>query len=175
LLAAAVAGGALPAVAHADPPQHFHNPFDETFEDVDVCGTNGDIHVQGHLNLWLRSDNQGNVNFEATREETDTFTADNGKSIVSTVKGRYAETVPVNDEAAGTTSYDFTVRGQWQTLRTPHGPAVLKDVGLITIAGVFDLQTGETISLDVLVSHGPHPQADSDFTIFCDVFTEALP
>jgi hypothetical protein len=173
-LLAATATLALPAVAHADPPEHFHNPFDETFENENVCGINVDIHVQGHLNLWLRTDHEGNVNFEATRMESDTFTADNGKSVLIQIKGLYAETVPIIDEAAGTSTYDFTVRGQWQTIRTPHGPALLKDVGLITLAAVVDIEADQFLSLEVLVSHGPHPQADSDFTVFCDVFTSAL-
>jgi hypothetical protein len=37
----------------------------------------------------------------------------------------------------------------------------------------FDLETGDLISSDVIIK-GPHPEADSDFTLFCDVITEAL-
>jgi hypothetical protein len=35
------------------------------------------------------------------------------------------------------------------------------------------LETGEFISSDVTVK-GPHPELDSDFTLFCEVITEAL-
>jgi hypothetical protein len=36
------------------------------------------------------------------------------------------------------------------------------------------LETGDPISSEVLVTKGPHPEADSDFTLFCEVITEAL-
>ena len=37
----------------------------------------------------------------------------------------------------------------------------------------FDLDTGDLISSDVIIK-GPHPEAESDFTLFCEVISEAL-
>ena len=39
---------------------------------------------------------------------------------------------------------------------------------------MFDLATGAPISSDVSIK-GPHPDLESDFTIFCDVISEASP
>ena len=48
----------------------------------------------------------------------------------------------------------------------------LSDVG--AFADTFDLETGEFISSEITVNKGPHPEADSDFTLFCEVISEAL-
>jgi hypothetical protein len=44
---------------------------------------------------------------------------------------------------------------------------------VITFADTFDLETGEFISSETIVN-GPHPEAESDFTLFCEVITGAL-
>jgi hypothetical protein len=36
------------------------------------------------------------------------------------------------------------------------------------------LETGDFISSEMVVTKGPHPEADSDFTLFCEVISEAL-
>jgi hypothetical protein len=43
----------------------------------------------------------------------------------------------------------------------------------ITFADTFDLVTGDVISTEVIIK-GPHPEADSDFTLFCEVISGAL-
>jgi hypothetical protein len=43
-----------------------------------------------------------------------------------------------------------------------------------TFADTFDLNTGDFISGEILVNSGPHPEADSDFVLFCEVITAAL-
>ena len=45
---------------------------------------------------------------------------------------------------------------------------MLRDAGIITFADTFDLETGEFISSETIVNKGPHPEADSDFTLFCE-------
>jgi hypothetical protein len=80
----------------------------------------------------------------------------------------------VVDEAAGTLTLLFTYKGLPNQLRTARGPVVLRDVGFITFAEVHDLDTGEILSFEIVVNKGPHPEAESDFTIFCEAFTEAL-
>lgn len=58
-------------------------------------------------------------------------------------------------------------------IQTAHGPVLLRDAGVITFVDTFDLETFELISSDVIIK-GPHPEAESDFALFCEVFTEAL-
>jgi hypothetical protein len=51
---------------------------------------------------------------------------------------------------------------------------LLRDAGVITFANTFDLDTGNFISGEITVNQGPHPEADSDFALFCEVISAAL-
>ena len=39
---------------------------------------------------------------------------------------------------------------------------------------VFNVDTEEEISNEVFVIRGPHPEADSDFALFCEIITAEL-
>ena len=77
------------------------------------------------------------------------------------------------DEEAGTITFTSTFKGLPEKIQTANGPVLLRDAGIITFMDTFDLDTGEFISSDVIIK-GPHPEAESDFTLFCEVITEAL-
>jgi hypothetical protein len=51
----------------------------------------------------------------------------------------------------------------------------LCDAGLIAFITTVDFSVDppEVVSFEV-VQHGSHPEADSDFTLFCEVITEAV-
>jgi len=57
---------------------------------------------------------------------------------------------------------------------------LLKDVGRIIFETRIDTQGTEDPTDDVFVSErivsvaGPHPEADSDFTLFCEIISAAL-
>jgi hypothetical protein len=57
-------------------------------------------------------------------------------------------------------------------LQTVNGPVLLRDAGLIVFEITFE--GDEFISQETLLVKGPHPDAESDFTLFCEVMTEAL-
>jgi hypothetical protein len=174
-LLAATAAVVLPAVAHADPPETFHGNFDDTFEDVDVCGINVDIRAQGAFTDHVFFDNDGNFErFTSTSSVTQTLTADNGKSVVIKNAGQFTDTDGVIDEAAGTITFVYTYKGLPEQISTSRGPVLVRDAGVITFADTFDLDTGDFISSEILVNSGPHPEADSEFELFCEVITAAL-
>jgi hypothetical protein len=78
------------------------------------------------------------------------------------------------DEEAGTITFLTSFQGLPEKLQPANGPVLLRDAGIITFADTFDLETGDFISSEVLVNNRPHPEADSDFTLFCNVISEAL-
>ena len=78
------------------------------------------------------------------------------------------------DEEAGTITFLTSYKGLPEKIHTANGPVLLRDAGIITFADTFDLDTGDFISSEIVVNKGPHPEADSDFTLFCDVISEAL-
>ena len=165
----------LPASALGAKPEIFHANFLDTEEDADVCGITVDIVAEGVFTDKAFFDNDGNlVRFQSTSSAKITFTAENGKSVINQFSQQYVEAEPIIDEAAGTITFVFSFKGLPELLRTPQGPVLLRDAGLITFADTFDLDTEELLSSEILVNRGPHPDADSDFTLFCEVITEAL-
>jgi len=165
---------ASPTGAFATAPERFHVNFSDTEQDVDLCGINVDVVATGVFTDLLFFDNDGNITgFMSTGSGRTQFTADNGKSVILQFAGPFVDQGTVIDEAAGTVTFTSTNIGLPEKIQTAHGPMLLRDAGTITFISTFDLDTSEPISFDA-VSHGPHPEADSDFTLFCEVMTAAL-
>jgi hypothetical protein len=102
-----------------------------------------------------------------------TLTAENGKSVIIQNAGLFTDVEPLVDEEAGTITFTTTFIGLPEKIQTANGPVLLRDAGFATFVDTFDLETGDLISSDLIIK-GPHPEADSDFTLFCEVITEAL-
>lgn len=170
LLAALVAAcAALPNVAHATGPYfHAHGAGTDTFSDV-VCG----IAVGG------RTDSVFNIFADAEQNFaiSDTFTTRlanpaTGKSVVISMAGHGVGPAPVIDEQAGTVTFVSSYRGLYEKIQTAGGAVMLADAGILGYEQVFDLHTGELLSMRVVIDKGPH--SDVDGARFCDVVTPAL-
>ena len=164
----------LPASALGAKPEIFHANFLDIEEDVDVCGITVDIVAKGVFTDKAFFDKEGNfVRFISTASVTSTLTAENGKSVTIQNAGQFSDVEPLIDEEAGTITFVTTFKGLPEKIQTANGHVLLRDAGLITFMDTFDLETGEFISSDIIV-RGPHPEAESDFALFCEVITEAL-
>jgi hypothetical protein len=64
------------------------------------------------------------------------------------------------------------VKGLPELFKTPHGGVLTRDAGYIVLRSTFD--GDELIDQEILVDKGPHPQAESDFELFCEIMPEAL-
>lgn len=170
--AALIAGLAiLPATAFADKPvERFHDRITDSFSDV-LCGIPVDVELAGNNNFFLLAD--GDVKGTGSLHATVTNPA-NATSLIISSAGQFTGVAPVVDEQAGTITFTATYKGLPEKIHTAHGSVLLRDAGMISFAGTFDLQTGEFISSETLVNKGPHPEADSDFTRFCEVVGGAL-
>ena len=176
LLALVVALAAVPATALAAKPDVFHANFSDSVDDVTVCGIIVDIRSEGVFTDKLFFDKDGNpVRFQSTFSQMTTYTAANGKSVLVQNSGQFTSPEPgLIDEQAGTITFLETFKGLAERLWTPHGPVLFRDAGLITFLNTYDLDTGDLISGEIVVNKGPHPDAESDFTLFCEVLTDAL-
>jgi hypothetical protein len=173
-VAAVTALVVLPASALGARPEIFHAHFLDTFEDEDVCGVIVDIVSEGVFTDRAFFDREGNfIRFSSTASGKTTLTADNGKSVVIQFAQQFTDVEPIIDEDAGTITFVTSFKGLPEKIKTVHGPVLLRDAGFITFVDTFDLETGELVSADTIVK-GPHPEADSDFTLFCEVISEAL-
>ena len=166
---------ALPARALGGGPEIFHGHFSDAIPDGEVCGITVDILSEGVFTDKVFFDRNGNfVRFMSTVSGKTTFTAENGKSVIVQFANQFVEGAPIVDEAAGTITFVSTYKGLPQKIKTPHGGVLLRDAGIISFANTFDLETGDFLSSETIVNKGPHPDADSDFALFCEVVTEAL-
>lgn len=86
--------------------------------------------------------------------------------------GRYAttRTVPLRRQSVAAAS-PASRRPDVHERRPPRRRHV---TGVISFVDTFDLQTFDVVSRQIVVEDGPHPEADSDFTVFCGAMTGAL-
>lgn len=155
-------------VLGAKPIAQFHDHFTASFSD-EICGIPVDGEVVVTDNFFLYADES----FKDTSSVMATFTNPvNGKSVVLSNAGQVTGQAIV-DEEAGTITFVNSFKGLPEKIQTAHGAVLLRDAGVITFADTFDLETGEFISSEISIK-GPHPEADSDFTLFCEVISEAL-
>lgn len=175
LPAALIAGLTIaPVSVHAAAPLIFHEQIADSADNVDLCGINVNVVDKGTFTDRLFLDADGNfVRFMSSLSVKSTFTADNGKSVVIQASQLFVDPGPVIDEAAGTITFSNTYKGLPEKISTAHGSVLLRDAGLITFSQTFDLDTFDFISSGVVIA-GPHPDAESDFVLFCQVITAAL-
>jgi hypothetical protein len=158
-----------PALA-AQPIEQFHDHFTDSFSD-EICGIAVDVDLVVTDNFFVYADDT----FKDTSSFKATYTNPvNGQSVVVSSAGQIIGPPAVVDEAAGTITFLTSYKGLPEKIQTAQGPVLLRDAGIITFADTFDLETGEFISEEIIVNKGPHPEADSDFALFCEVITGAL-
>jgi hypothetical protein len=160
---------ALPgAVLAAKPVAAFHDHFTDAFSG-EICGIPVEIKVVVSDNFFLYADDS----FKDASSAMQTFTnPDNGKAVVLSSAGTVTGTAVI-DEQANTITFVTSYKGLPEKIQAANGPILLRDAGVITFSDTFDLTTGDFIGSEVTIS-GPHPEADSDFVLFCEVVTAAL-
>jgi len=156
---------ALPGGALAAKPT-FHDKIDVTFEDVDICGVVGTLRVTGSQVVTL-----GATTVKVTGQVTQVFTAPDGRTAVIQSAGQFTGTF--TDNGDGTITFVDTFKGLPEKISSRgQGGTELRDAGIISFITTIDLTTGEVTT--EVVQHGPHPEADSDFALFCTAFLAAL-
>jgi hypothetical protein len=175
LLASLMALAIVPAGALGAQPEIFHERVVESFENEDLCGFTVDVEVMGVFTDRIVFDKEGNfVRFSSTSSFRTTFTEEDGDAVIIQNANLFQDVQPIVDEEAGTLTFILTYKGLPEKIQTAQGPVLLRDAGFIVFAETVDLETGEFLGTEVLINRGPHPDADSDFALFCEVVTEAL-
>jgi hypothetical protein len=154
----------------AQPVERWHEHVSTSFSD-ELCGVAVDVDLTYTDNFSVFEDWTAKGTGSSRAVITNPL---NGKSVVLSAAGQFREVTPVVDETAGTITFLPTVTGLPMKIQTQAGGVLLRDAGLISFADTFDLETGEFISSQTTVTHGPHPEAESDFTKSCDVISGAL-
>jgi hypothetical protein len=138
-----------------------------------VCGITGTSTISVVDNFKLFADGT----FLDTSRFHQVFTAQNGKAVVIFAAGPVTGPADPIQNADGTITFINTFKGLPEKLSIAGGPTLSRDAGTATIADTFlplpnrDLQF---VSQTVSGIHGPHPDLESGFEVFCNVLIPAL-
>jgi hypothetical protein len=160
-----------PAALAANPEVN-HFTFSDSFTDDDFCGTGQTVEISasGHGTEFF-APNQP-VDYRNTSEGNVVFTNPlNGATVINHFAGQFSETL-ISGDPEGVHTVEQTNIGLPEMYRTEHGGVLTRDAGYIVFHVTFD--GDEFISSEIVVNRGPHPQAESDFTLFCDFMPDAL-
>ena len=157
-----------PALAANPEVNHFVDSGSDV--DPDFCGTGQEIQIS----FTIRVNEQLSPNrleYQSSFQGRILFTnPDTGDTVLNRVAGRFT-VLTVGDEE-GVHTHEFTNVGLPEQLRVQGGGLLTLDAGIITFREVFDGE--QFISGEISVVHGPHPDAESDFALFCEIMTPAL-
>jgi hypothetical protein len=96
-----------------------------------------------------------------------------GKSVLIFFAAQQVNAAPI-DNGDGTVTFVTTFKGLPEMIKLPNGRVLSRDVGFIGFNDTFDATTGDFLGETISPENGPHPDADSGFTLFCDVIVPAL-
>ena len=169
-IVAALGLGAVPSAVAAN-PEVMHFTFTESFTDGDFCGTGQAVDIALSVkgteflapNQPVDSRNVTQVNVVYTNPENDA-------TVLRHAAGPVSDTI-ISGDPEGVHTVETTVRGLSGPLRTADG-VVLLGAGYLVLHEVFNGE--EFVSREIVVNKGPHPNAESDLALFCDVTTDAL-
>lgn len=159
-------------VAVAAKPSHERFTIDETFED-ELCG----IPVTTHLVIKGHAVGFPDGHFVDHSRGSITWTNADGDWLTNSFAGPVTVTEQLDGSILTITQ---RYRGVHERLRSSEGLTAAFDRGQITIVTVIDLVNLEDpeddvfVSSDVVSQHGPHPDADSGFALFCEVVIDVL-
>lgn len=171
----AAAAVMLPTAAHAASPQPGKISESGGFTDTNFCGT-GETVVIAFSVKGVEFGSPKQADFVGTFRGTETLTyrnPDTGEetTVIRRFANRFTDTVIAGVEG-GAHTHAFSSIGLPELFMVKGGGVITRDAGRITFIVAFDERGNETL-VD-LISAGPHPQADSDFELFCQVIPEAL-
>lgn len=173
LMALTFALSIVPASAFGAPPTQEHFRDVGTDVDPDFCGTGQAINVafDVRVNVWISPEGEEEL-VRVTQSGKVVFTNPaTGDSVTLSFAGQSTDEI-ISGDPEGLHTHLFTSKGLPEKIQTTHGPVLTRDAGIIAFAAIFD--GDEFISQEIVVNKGPHPEAESDFELFCEVTTEAL-
>jgi hypothetical protein len=182
-LSVVLAGGLLLAMvqpAAAKLVDRSHEHVVDTFTDT-VCDIPLTITIDFIANDQERLAKSGFPLFKSTGRGTITFTnPETGKSVTNFFAGA-SKDLTVVDNGDGTITLRTAVTGVPEKIRLSDGTVAIKDVGRVVFVTVLDYNgTPTNTEDDIFISQtieslsGPHPDLESDFTLFCEVLVPAL-
>ncbi len=169
VVAALVLGGA-PAVAANPEVNHF--TISDSFTDGNFCGTGQAVDISVFIQgTEFLTPNQP-VDYRNVAEGNVVYTNPlNGATVVDHFAGTFSDTI-ISGDPEGINTHERTFNGLIHLYRTEHDGVLYQGAGYIVVHEVHN--GDEVVSTEIVVDRGPHPDAESDFTLFCDTIPSAL-
>jgi hypothetical protein len=165
LLALLTVAAAIAVAPIAASGAAFHSS--ESFTDPDFCGTGASVDVLRENTLAHLSERDGVG--KAEHHGSDTFTYGDASVIVS-FAGWFTDT-NVATEAGGVEIHQLVGTGIPVKVQLANGPVLLIDAGVIVV--LVTVQNGNE-DAQIVSMNGPHPMAESDGSLFCEIIPQAL-
>jgi hypothetical protein len=169
---------ATPAAA-AKPFENVTERVTDTFEE-EICGIDVDTTISFVDHYLARTGPNGFPLFQSSGHGTTTwYNPETGLSVTVNNSGGFKD-LSVTDNGDGTITVITQTVGVPEEITLDDGTVALKDVGRVVFSTVLDYNgTPEAdddifISQEVLSISGPHPELESDFTLFCETVVEGL-
>jgi hypothetical protein len=161
--------GAPGALARGQEHDHFRDIFTDV--DDDFCETGHTINIAGNVlvNEWS-APHKGDFKTTASGKITLTNPL-TGDTAVSHFAGP-TWVVNISGDPEGDHVQEVTVAGLPERWKLVHGRVLIRDAGYVVLRQT--IEDDEVVENEVLVIHGPHPELESDFELFCEVLPEAL-
>jgi hypothetical protein len=172
IVVAALALVALPAAVAANPGV-VQFDFSGTFTDYNFCDTGETVEgsFSGHGTEFL-SPNKAVDYWNTTVGNVSYTNPANDATVLLHFAGPFQVKIVSGDPETGTWVEETTNIGLPEHFRTQHGGVLTLDAGIIGFRNTF--VDDESVSSEILFVKGPHPQAESDFELFCEVIPDAL-
>lgn len=166
---ALIAVAAPGALAAGQQHERFHDVGTDV--DPDFCGTGQEIDIA--FDVWVNAFHAPKQGlYKETARGTATFTNPlTGDTVINRFAGR-TKVVLVSGDPEGIHEVLVTVTGVPELFKAPHGGVLSRDAGYALLRQTYD--GDEFISSEIVLLHGPHPDLESDFELFCEIMPEAL-
>jgi hypothetical protein len=169
-IVAALGLGAMPSAVAASPGAT-HFTFTESFTDGDFCGTGQAVDITVTVKgTEFSAPNQPVDSRNVTQVTVVHTNPENGATVVRRAAGLVTDTL-ISGDPEGVYTVETTVRGLAGSLQTADG-LVLLGAGYLVLHETFKGE--ELLNREIVINKGPHPNAESNLALFCDVTTEAL-
>ena len=166
LVIAAVVAIAPMAASGAKPEHGFHS---ESFTIPDFCGTGASVDVFFE-SIFTGGDRNGNGVIATEHQGSFTYTYGDA-SVVQSFAGQFIETIVATGEG-GVVVHQLVSQGITEKLQVPNGPVLSLDAGVIV--ELVTTQDDNVINDEIVSTNGPHPEAASGGSLFCEIVPQAL-
>lgn len=168
--AVALLVGPASVLAASPTPAHFKEVG--TFIDPDFCGTgnqvDGSFDITGTNFLTPSHD----IAVKQAAEARVTLTnPDSGATVVVHSAGTTIIRA-ISSTPTGSTLL-VSSRGLPEQIKTPQGRVLTHDAGYLQLLLTLD-NDGQVVGSEIVIDRGPHPEAEADLALFCEVTTTAL-